>query len=308
MLRAEVVNLLGHYYSRSVLSIPYDLPGLLLQVLRTLDTIIPQASAPLLKWPGGKRILLKKLLPLIPPQYNCYFEPFIGGGAVFFALRPARAVLGDNNPELINCYVQIRDRPEELIQHLATMPNSAEDYYRIRLERPIDEINRAARLIYLTTLSFNGIYRLNRQGDFNVPYGGRAYLKPGEPAKVRQVSAALQTASLHLGDFTTVVEQARSGDVVYLDPPYTVAHNNNGFLRYNARIFSWTDQERLATAAKQLSAEGCTVIVSNANHPSVTGLYKDFECLEVKRPSRIAASSSHRSDITECIFFSGARQ
>ena len=129
--------------------------------------------SPLLKWPGGKRALLGELRAVMPVRYDRYFEPFLGGGALFFELCPKNAVLGDHNNELIDCYSEVRDNPEEVIESLQTMVNSEEDYYKIRGQQPGTNAEHAARLIYLVSLSFNGIFRVNLKGDFNVPYGYR---------------------------------------------------------------------------------------------------------------------------------------
>ncbi len=263
------------------------------------DTI----HAPLLKWPGGKRRLLSAIIPLIPMDYRRYYEPFVGGGAVFFALRPRRAWLSDTDADLINCYQQVRDNPEAVIRRLRTLRNSEGDYYCIRASRPRVLDIRAARLIYLATLSFNGIFRRNRNGDFNVPYGYKTHLKPCDRERILSASTALRTARLECSDFEDAVKSAGPGDVVYCDPPYTVAHGTNGFLKYNARIFSWNDQERLAALARNLANRGCRVLISNANHPSLVDLYKDFDRLVVCRPSTIAANIAHRQETTECLFF-----
>jgi len=261
-----------------------------------------QAVAPLLKWPGGKRAIVKHILPLIPSEFGRYFEPFLGGGALFFALLPTHAVLADKNAELINCYRWVQKAPEELISLLSKMQNSAEAYYQIRNTEPHNEIERAARLIYLTTLSFNGIHRVNLDGRFNVPYGYKTHLSPCDPLRIRSASASLQGKTLQCGDFAESVQEAKSGDVVYLDPPYTVAHGSNGFLKYNAKIFSWEDQERLANLALELDKRGCSVLVSNADHVTLRTLYSRFFTLTIERPSRIAAQGIYRKAITECLF------
>ena len=261
------------------------------------------AQAPFLKWPGGKRRLVPAILPLIPKSYRRYYEPFLGGGAVFFALRPRRAWLSDTDADLINCYQQVRDNPECVIQRLLTLKNSESDYYSIRAQRPRALDIRAARLIYLATLSFNGIFRRNRRGDFNVPYGHKTHLDPCDQERVLAASRSLRRARLVCSDFENAVNSAGRGDVVYCDPPYTVAHGANGFLKYNARIFSWDDQVRLAALARRLADRGCRVLVSNANHPSLINLYKGFNRLVLSRPSTIAANIAHRQETTECLFF-----
>lgn len=258
---------------------------------------------PLLKWPGGKRRLLKDILQLIPESFGLYHEPFLGGGALFFALLPKLSCLSDNNPDLINCYVQIRDNPEEVIWYLKKYENTKESYYRIREMVPVDVIERASRIIFLTTLSFNGIYRTNLKGYFNVPYGYKTHLQACDPIKIRKISSALISAELNCCDFNKSVENATKGDLIYFDPPYTVAHGNNGFLKYNEIIFSWNDQVRLANLAHKLSQRGCKVIVSNADHPSIRVLYDKFKLQIVARSSVIAASNKFRRQINECLFY-----
>ena len=257
----------------------------------------------LLKWPGGKRALLKHILPFVPSTFNRYYEPFVGGGALFFALQPKQVLLADNNSELINCYKQVRDNPDAVIAHLSKLRNTKEDYYAIREFIPSDDTARAARFIYLMTLSFNGIHRVNLQGKFNVPYGYKEYLNPCDAKKILQASTLLSSAELLDEDFESAVNNAKMGDFIYFDPPYTVAHSNNGFLKYNDRIFSWSDQIRLATIALNLAERGCKVLISNADHPSILELYSSFKMCRIKRASAIAASGEYRRQITECIFF-----
>lgn len=262
-------------------------------------------KVPLLKWPGGKRTLVSSIGPLLPQAFGRYFEPFLGGAALFFATQPRQAVLSDNNPELINCYVQVRDAPERVIEYLSEMPNTSETYYRIRASLPTNVAERAARLIFLTTLSFNGIYRTNLRGEFNVPYGRKTHLNPCVPSHIRNVSNVLRTAELICGDFETSVGRATAGDAIYFDPPYTVTHSKNGFVKYNEQIFTWQDQVRLAKAAHRLVDKGCAVIVSNADHPSVADLYRRFRRQIVRRYSVMAAASRFRREITEAIFYAG---
>jgi DNA adenine methylase len=255
-----------------------------------------------MKWPGGKRELLRYLLPLFPERPSRYFEPFVGGGAVFFALRPVQAMLSDCDADLINCYAAVRDDPKAVIAKLAVMRNTAEDYYRVRASRPTSPSGRAARTLYLAKLSFNGIYRKNRDGEFNVPYGHKSHLAVCDKPSIIAASAALQSARTDCVDFEVALRQARPNDVIYLDPPYTVAHGNNGFVKYNAKIFSWSDQERLASIAVDLVRRGCRVVISNADHPSIIRLYSTFQMTRISRSSRIAASVDSRKRITECVF------
>ena len=265
-----------------------------------------RTSEPLVKWAGGKRLLLRHIVPLIS-DFGAYFEPFLGGGALFFALSPQNSVLADNNAELVNAYLQVRDHCEEVITALERLKNTEQDYYQNRTRAPRSNVARAVRLLYLTRLSFNGIYRVNLRGVFNVPYGYKTHLLTCDPEQVRRCSRALAEADIRCADFEATVAAARRGDLVYLDPPYTVAHGNNGFLKYNARIFSWADQIRLARTARELMEKGCKVIVSNAHHESILGLYQGFNVRILERESVMAASSWARRPIKECVFFSEGR-
>jgi DNA adenine methylase len=263
---------------------------------------------PLLKWPGGKRNLLDHILPLIPRCFDRYFEPFFGGGALYFALQPKKAYLSDKNADLIHAYLQVRNRPEAVIRKLRKLRNNEKDYYAIRSIVPRSDAARAARLIYLITLAFNGIYRVNLKGEFNVPYGYKTHLDPCDAERIREASRLLKGAVMRDWDFEKALSRAEKSDLVYLDPPYTVAHGNNGFIKYNAKIFSWEDQVRLARVAKEVAAKGCTVVVSNADHFSIRGLYDGFSTITIERNSVMAASSGFRSRITECIFCAGGKE
>jgi DNA adenine methylase len=258
---------------------------------------------PLLKWPGGKRRLVQFILPLVPREFNRFYEPFLGSGAVFFALRPINAFLSDRNPDLISTYRQVRDNPQAVIKELRKLRNTEKNYYAIRSAHPKSDPQKAARLIYLSTLSFNGIHRVNLKGAFNVPYGFKTHLTPCEPNRIHAASEVLRRTEIKCQDFEVAVADAQKGDVVYLDPPYTTAHSNNGFLKYNAKIFTWDDQKRLAHLAHTLADRGCSVIVSNADHSSIQTLYRHFRVMKIDRYSVIAASREFRRRITECVFY-----
>lgn len=256
---------------------------------------------PFIKWPGGKRAIIDALLRHVPATYGTYYEPFLGSGALFFAARPERAVLADTNADLIECYVQIRDRPQDVMDQLTHMRNSREEYYTIRDWSPVTAIERAARLIYLVNLSFNGIYRVNFQGQFNVPYGYRTHRAPFSETTIMAASNQLTNARLQPCDFGEALADARAGDFVYLDPPYTVAHSRNGFVRYNDRLFSWKDQERLAKLAYELVNRGCHVVVTNAHASAICNLYSNFAQYPFSRLSLIAAQRRHRRPVEELV-------
>jgi len=247
--------------------------------------------------------LMSDILALTPKKFDHYFEPFFGGGALFFTVAPTTATLSDINAELIDTYVQVRDNLDAVLTYLRRMPNTEADYYRIRSMKPRTPAGNAARLIYLCTLSFNGIHRRNRQGDFNVPYGYKYHLKPCDEHRLRRTSEVLQGKKILVQDFESAVRLARRNDLVYFDPPYTVAHGNNGFIKYNATMFSWSDQKRLASVARRLKETGCNVIVSNADHSSIHELYTGFNVHLIQRHSVMAASSEYRRPVQECLFY-----
>jgi DNA adenine methylase len=260
-------------------------------------------TQPLLRWPGGKRKLLKHILPLIPTQFGNYLEPFAGGAALFFKLAPLNGLLSDTNRELINCYHVVRDSPDILISLLSELRNSEDDYYQVRAWTPAGLVEQAARTIYLSNLSFNGIHRVNLRGQFNVPYNHLVKKLPFDENLIWRTAAVLRSAHIACLDFEVAVSSAECGDLVYFDPPYTVLHGSNGFIKYNERIFSWADQERLARVAVELADAGCHVIVSNADHLSVRRLYPTFSVQTIERISRMAANGAFRRPVTECIFW-----
>ena len=259
-------------------------------------------TKPFLKWPGGKRWLAVTIARILRPRIRGrYFEPFLGGGAVFFALRPADATLSDINNDLMNVYRQVRDQPNKVLNCLKKMPITSEHYYHLRAENPDSGIKQAAKLLYLNRTAFGGIYRLNREGRFNVPYGGgeRTTELLWSQNLVQSSSKALRGVTLATSDFEEMVDMAVSGDAIYCDPAYTVAHENNGFVRYNERNFSWADQERLAAAAMRAHKRGVLVIVSNAYHPSIRKLYRQFTAKRLTRKSLVSTIVDARRTVHE---------
>jgi len=261
---------------------------------------------PFVKWAGGKRFLLPQLLEYVerPSAGSTYFEPFLGGGAVFFAVGSPAAVLADASGELIETYLAVRDCVDHVIKHLRGLKHSEAEYYRIRKSRPRLATTRAARFIYLNKTCFNGLYRVNLRGEFNVPFGRHpSTLVVCNEDQLRAASAALQGTDITVRDFAETMRLAKRGDTVYCDPPYTVAHSNNGFVEYNAHVFSWIDQERLATAAADCVARGAHVYVSNADHPSIRRLYEPlgFRIVTINRWTTMAGSSSKRFQSRELL-------
>lgn len=260
---------------------------------------------PFLKWAGGKQWLAPFASDILPSDFKgTYYEPFVGGGAFFFALRPPKAVLGDLNPALVTTYAALQSDVEKVISILRTYPHDVDFYKWLRATRPRTPHRIAARLIYLNKTAFNGLYRENSRGEFNVPFG--RYANPGicQPDRLRAAASVLRDVRLVCGDFDALVSAARKGDFVYFDPPYITGHQNNGFMKYNANLFAWADQARLASTARALRMKGVTIAVSNAEHPSIAGLYKGFHAYSRPRRSLIAGSSKHRSQAGEVLFAS----
>jgi DNA adenine methylase len=261
---------------------------------------------PFLKWPGGKRWLVNQYADLFPPMCRRYLEPFLGGGAVFFHLKPDRAVLSDTNSDLVNAYQCIKEHADAIERRLSELHvgHCKALYYRIRAERPAGAIERAVRFLYLNRTCFNGIYRVNLKGEFNVPIGTKnlvAYPKDF----LREVAASLRRTCIRVADFEDTINMAGANDFVFVDPPYTVMHNNNNFLKYNADLFSWTDQLRLAAAVRRAARRGAAVMISNADHRTVRDLYSDFGAHHrVTRASVLAADFLHRRKTTELVITS----
>ena len=268
---------------------------------------VPFSSEPLepfLKWPGGKRWAAEFIADIIRPLLRGrYFEPFLGGGAVYFHLRPRSAILSDINGDLIGTYRTVRRAPHAILRALGALHVSKRDYYRVRRTVPRRRVDQAARFLYLNRTAFAGIYRLNKQGYFNVPYagGGRGTELLCGTDRLVLASRALRRAAIEKCDFQEQIDRAIAGDVVYCDPAYTVAHDRNCFVRYNEQNFSWADQERLAQAAIRAGRRGATVLVSNAHHPSVRQLYPDA-VVSLERTSRVSPDVQRRGPVRESLF------
>jgi len=239
----------------------------------------------------------------MPERYRAYVEPFLGGGSVFFALEPKCGLLNDCNKELMNMYRVLRDHPEMLRECLQDHQkfHSENHYYEVRSKIPSDKIKRAARFLYLNRACWNGLYRVNRDGVFNVPKGTKDKVF-FETDDYVGASKALRKVELRSTDFEKIIDEAEPGDFVFVDPPYTVKHNLNGFARYNERIFSWSDQERLAKSVERAFQRGCFVAVTNADHESVRKLYDFANYSPLTRSSVLAADSSKRAPTTEALF------
>ena len=263
---------------------------------------------PFLKWAGGKRWLLKKQEQIIPDFYSRYVEPFLGSGAVFFSLpEDQQFLISDVNTELIECYLAVCNNWQEVSDLLLFHhdQHSKEYYYKVRAQTPTSQEEIAARFIYLNRTCWNGLYRVNLAGKFNVPIGTktRVFL---ETDNFEQVSKRLRNGQIVCQDFAATIDQADHGDFLFVDPPYTVKHNLNGFIKYNEKIFNWDDQVRLRDALVRAVERGALVTVTNADHECIHELYQKHGSLtSINRNSVIAGSSNHRSKTSEAIIRMG---
>lgn len=258
---------------------------------------------PFLKWAGGKRWLVTSHPDLLSLPYKRYIEPFLGSGAVFFHLAPKKAILTDSNEDLINTYQAIKDDwrgvKRELQMHHRKHSNKY--YYAVRSSRPRTPHTKAARFIYLNRTCWNGLYRVNLKGEFNVPIGTKQSVLL-DTDDFETVSRLLRNSDLFINDFEGTIELAGKNDLVFVDPPYTIKHNLNGFIKYNEKLFSWDDQRRLRDAVIRAKDRGATIIISNANHRSVRELYKGIGTQKVlTRTSVLAADSGHRGKFQELV-------
>jgi DNA adenine methylase len=247
---------------------------------------------PFLKWPGGKRWFVAAHPRLLRRRYGRYIEPFLGGGSVFFHLRPHQALLGDLNSDVITAYKGIREnyKDVELLLEKHHVEHCPEHYYQVRDKEPSTPSAQAARIIYLNRTCFNGIYRVNKLGQFNVPVGSRTHVVRSSDNFVA-VAQLLSRAELLECDFEILTEKAEPDDLLFLDPPYTVRHNHNGFIKYNEQLFSWQDQERMAKAATRAAHQVEIELLSEDGKPvqlrvgpDTTGILQVMLVFNVGRP------------------------
>jgi len=267
-----------------------------------------RAPAPFLKWAGGKGRLLGQLLPLLPPgvKQRRHAEPFFGGGAMFFARQPARALLSDVNGELVAAYRMVRDRLEEVLAALA--PHAAQHgpahYYTVRdryNRGEGTEPERAAMFIYLNRTCFNGLHRVNRRGEFNVPAGRYRNPRILDREGLRIASALLRRAELRCDDFEALVGDARPGDFVYFDPPYHPVSETSRFTDYAAGGFGPDDQTRLRDVFRALDRRGCRLMLSNSDTPFIRDLYRGYRLDLVAAPRAINSDRTRRGPVTEVV-------
>ncbi len=266
---------------------------------------------PFLKWAGGKRQLLPEIKKYIPKKYNTYYEPFLGGGAILFELQPKNATINDSNTELINCYEVIRDSLDNLIMDLRTHKNEETYYYAMReLDRSdtykddYDKVKRASRILYLNKTCYNGLFRVNSQGQFNVPFG--RYKNPNilDEAVLRAVNKYLNSTKIKLlnTDFEKAVLDAKKGDFVYFDPPYDPVSDTASFTGYDVNCFDKNEQKRLKMVFDDLTSRGCKVLLSNACTDFIVDLYdSQYKIERVSATRAINSNAFKRGKVLEVL-------
>ncbi len=266
-----------------------------------------EEAKPLVKWAGGKRQLVDILFKSTPIEFNDYYEPFVGGGALFFKLysqnKIKRAYLNDYNPDLMNVYAVVKSRPNELIEELKVhgrYPNEKAAYYQIRQNEPEDMVCQAARFVYLNRTGFNGLYRVNSKGKFNVPYGRYKNPKICDEENILLVSEALKKAVLSNKDFEIVRQQAKPKDFVYFDPPYHPI-SKTSFTSYTKADFSENEQVRLRDVYSELDGRGAFVMLSNSSAPLITELYSNYQTQNVLARRAINCKADKRGPVNEVL-------
>ncbi len=262
------------------------------------------SARPFLRWAGGKTWLLKYFNSLAPNiSFKNYHEPFLGSAALFLFLQPEKkSYLSDLNSELIETYICVRDEIENVITELSKFKNTQLDYYKVRESKFRSDYKRAARFIYLNQTSFNGIYRVNLNGIYNVPFGFRTK-NFYEPENLRNVSHSLKKATFKVGDFDIVKKTIKKGDFVFLDPPYTVTHNNNGFIKYNQKLFSLEDQYRLSSLIDCIKEKEAYYLLTNAAHKKVEEIFEKGDSKHyLERASLIGGLNAKRGYYSEVLF------
>jgi DNA adenine methylase len=264
---------------------------------------------PFLKWAGGKRQLLPQIRKYVPHTFHTYYEPFVGAGAVLFDLRPKKAVINDINPELVNTYHVIRHHIDELICDLKTHINNPEYFYQIRaLDRDISffslsSVIRASRIIYLNKTCYNGLFRVNRCGQFNVPFGHNPNPNIVNEPVLRAIHEYLRESDITMlnTDFATAVRTATSGDFVYLDPPYDPVSTTSSFTSYSLDGFNKKEQIRLKHVIDELDQRGCYIMLSNSATDFIFDLYKKYNIRMVGARRKINSKTGKRGKIHELL-------
>ena len=260
-------------------------------------------ATPFLKWAGGKSELLPEIEKRLPRSFSTYWEPFIGGGALYFRLSPASAVISDGNEELVNCYQVVRDEVEGLIAALRKHSNNKEHFLRTRRMQPwqLEPVDRAARLIYLNKTCYNGLYRVNQRGEFNVPFGRYENPRICDENGLRECSRVLREADVVCRDFRHLLYKAKPGDFVYFDPPYSPISKTSSFTAYSESPFDQREQKALRQVFNALDDRGCHVMLSNSDTEYTRKLYHKFNVEAVQASRAINSRADKRGKVSELI-------
>ena len=268
---------------------------------------LEKETYPIVKWVGGKRQLMFELLKNMPKSYNRYFEPFIGGGALFFELQPENAYISDMNEELINLYSVVRDNVYELISDLNKHEISKEYFLEIRnLDRTneyknLSNVQRASRFIYLNRTCFNGLYRVNSQGQFNVPFGNYKNPRIVDENNLLNCSELLKNTEIKCADFSEILTKVKKGDFVYFDPPYVPLNETSSFTSYTKDGFDMDMQFKLRDICDELDSMGVKFMLSNSDTKFVNELYSNYEIKKVFASRAVNANAEGRGKITEVL-------
>ena len=232
---------------------------------------------PILKWAGGKRRMLPELIKCFPKKFNRYLEPFIGGGALFFFINKNNSIISDTNKELINLYKEISKNPKKIIKNLKKYKNNKDFFYNIRKSVPNNLTDKACRTIYLNRTCFNGLYRVNKKGEFNVPFANNKNVRLIDENNLLKVSKLLKkTKILNLSYDLLLKKYAKKNDLIFLDPPYLPISKYSDFKRYTKEQFYLGDHKKLANLFEELHKKGCYLILTNSTSSEVIKLYKKF--------------------------------
>lgn len=276
-------------------------------VKKDYDNMKEKKITPFIKWPGGKSWFINQLLEIIPTEYNNYYEPFLGGGSVFWGLRPQKALIADINEELINLYIIMRDKPDELKRMMKQHQKAhcQTYYYQIRENSCNTELEKAARFLYLNRTCFNGMYRVNKNGKFNVPIGTKNNCIY-DIDLFDEYAQILKEVNILVDDFEKTIEKAHMGDLIFADPPYTSQKRQESFIKYNDKLFTWNDQERLFRCLKDAKRRGVIIILTNIDCKEIREMYiaGGFFIKDLKRASTIAGNAKKRGIITELLITS----
>lgn len=284
---------------------PFDMRQICMPCAETLEAaFFAEPADPPIKWVGGKRQLLPELRKYVPASFGTYYEPFLGGGALFFALQPERAVLSDLNDNLITMYKALRDIPKTVIDLLTSgsYPNNKETYELVRKNNMQygGAASRAADFLYLNRYGFNGLYRENKSGQFNVPYGDNPKANI-DIKNLKRVSAALQGKTLLREPYQSVLETAKRGDFVYFDPPYIPLSDTSDFTKYQGVGFELADHVRLRDVALTLHERGVHVLLSNSSAHEVYAIYQDWRIAEVAARRSVNSKADKRGEVMEVL-------